>query len=79
MPAKLLQLCLTLLPYRLQSVRHLRLWNSPGKNAGVGSHALLQGIFMTQGSNPRLLRLLHWQGCSLPLAPLGKSSSKLGV
>ena len=27
-------------------------WNSPGKNTGVGSHSLLQGIFLTQGSNP---------------------------
>ena len=26
-------------------------WNSPGKNTGVGSHSLLQGIFLTQGSN----------------------------
>ena len=24
-------------------------WNSPGKNTGVGCHALLQGIFPTQG------------------------------
>jgi len=24
----------------------------PGKNTGVGCHALLQGIFPTQGSNP---------------------------
>ena len=23
--------------------------NSPGKNTGVGCHALLQGIFLTQG------------------------------
>ena len=38
-------------------------------------HALLQGIFLTQGSNPRLLRLLHWQAGSLPLAPSGKSFS----
>ena len=30
---------------------------------------LLQGIFSTQGSNPRLLRLLHWKEGSLPLAP----------
>ena len=29
--------------------------NSPGKNTGVGCHALLQGIFQTQGSNPGLL------------------------
>ena len=29
-------------------------------------------IFLTQGSNPRLLCLLHWQVDSLPLAPPGK-------
>ena len=28
--------------------------DSPGTNTGVGSHSLLQGIFPTQGSNPRL-------------------------
>ena len=33
---------------------------------------LLWGIFLTQGSNPCLLSLLHWQGDSLPLAPPGK-------
>ena len=27
----------------------------PGKNTGVGCHFLLQGIFLTQGSNPCLL------------------------
>ena len=27
----------------------------------MGCHALLQGIFLTQGSNLHLLRLLHWQ------------------
>ena len=32
-----------------------RLWNYPGKNTGVGCHFLLQGIFLTQGSNPGLL------------------------
>ena len=30
-------------------------WNSPGKNTGVGSYSLLQGSFLTQGSNPGLL------------------------
>ena len=30
-------------------------WNSSGKNTGVGSHPLLQGIFLTRGSNPGLL------------------------
>ena len=46
--------------------------DSPGKNIGVGFHALLQGIFLTQGLNPCLLYLLHWQAGSLPLAPPGK-------
>ena len=31
-----------------------------------GFHFLLQGIFLTQGSNPCLLPLLHWQADSLP-------------
>ena len=43
--------------------------DSPGRNTGVGCHFLLQGIFPTQGSNPRLL---HLQVDSLPLAPSGK-------
>ena len=30
-------------------------WNSPGKNTGVGSHSLLQRIFLTQGLNLGLL------------------------
>ena len=30
-------------------------WNSPGKNAGVACHSLLQRIFLTQGLNPGLL------------------------
>ena len=29
--------------------------DSPGKNTGGGYHALLQGIFLTQGSNPGVL------------------------
>ena len=33
------------------ATRFLCLWDSPGKNTGVGSHALLQGVFPTQGSN----------------------------
>ena len=46
--------------------------DSPGKNTGVGCHFLLQRIFPTQGLNPRLLHLLHWQADSFPLAPPGK-------
>ena len=34
-------------------------WDSPGKSTGVGCHALLQGTFLTQESNPQLLHLLH--------------------
>ena len=30
-------------------------WDSPGKNTGVGCHALLQGLFLTQGWNPGLM------------------------
>ena len=30
-------------------------WDFPGKSAGVDCHALLQGILLTQGSNPRFL------------------------
>ena len=33
--------------------------DSAGRNSGVGCHALLEGIFLTQGSNLRLLCLLH--------------------
>ena len=38
----------------------------------MGCHALLQGISLTQGLNPHLLYLLHWQAGSLPLAPPGQ-------
>ena len=39
------------------------------KNTAVGCHFLLEGIFLTQGLNPCLLRLLHWQVDSLLLVP----------
>ena len=35
----------------LQLARLLCLWDSPGKNTGVGCHFLLQGIFLAQESN----------------------------
>ena len=41
-------------------------WSFPGKNIGVGCHFLLQGTFLTQGLNPHLLHVLHWQAGSLP-------------
>ena len=46
--------------------------NFPGKNTGVGCHFLCQGIFLTLGSNPHLLCLLHWQAGSLPPVLAGK-------
>ena len=39
-------------------------WNSAGKNTGVGSLSLLQGILQTQQSNPGLphcRQILYWQ------------------
>ena len=54
--------------YMLNRFNHVRLfvpmdcsppeckWDSPGKNTGVGCHAFLQGIFLTQGSNRSLGR-----------------------
>ena len=46
-------------------------WTSPGKNTGVSCHSLLQGIFLTQGSNPgplhcrQILYQLKYEGSSL--------------
>ena len=54
-------------------------WDSPGKNTGRRCHFFLQGIFSTQGLNPRLLHVLHWQADSLPLAPPGKPETGLPV
>ena len=45
----------------------------------MGCHALLQGIFTTQGSNPSLFCLLHCQAGSLPLALTGKHRDCLSV
>ena len=52
----------------LQSATVLYPWDFPGKNTGVGCHFLLQGIFLTQESNPCLL---HCQWLLLPLSHLG--------
>ena len=45
----------SLQPHGMSPARILCLWNSPGKNAGVGSHSLLQAIFPAQGLKPGLL------------------------
>ena len=57
----------SLQPHELQPARLLCLRNFPGKNTGVCSHFLLQGIFSSQGWNPYLL---HWLVDSVPLSYL---------
>ena len=49
------------------------------KNTGVNCHFLLMGIFPTQGSNPCLLCLLHWQADSLSLSHLGSPNNTLHI
>ena len=56
-------------PHGLQPARLLCPWDSPGKNTGVGCHALLQGIFPSQGLNPGLQ---HYRQILLPTEPPGK-------
>ena len=56
----------SLRPHGLERARLLCLWDSPGKNTDVGCHFLLEGIFLTQGSNPNLLCFLQGQADSLP-------------
>ena len=65
----------SLQPCGLSPSRLLCPWDSPSKNTGVGCHALLQRIFLTQGWNPCLLRLLRWLMGSFPLVPPGKPST----
>ena len=64
-------------PNGLQTTRLLCPWDFLGKKTGEGCHALLQGIFLIQGSNLRLLHLMHWQVGSLPLGPPGKPRNLL--
>ena len=45
-------------------------WHSPGKNIGVDCHALLQGIFPTQGLNLGLLHCRQITAESLGRAPI---------
>ena len=61
----------SLQPHGLKLTRLFCPWDSPGKDTGAGCHFLLQGIFLTQGSNPGLLCLLHGHAGSLPLVPPG--------
>jgi len=60
---------------RTEPTRLLQPKDFPGKNTGVGCHFLIQGIFLTQGSNPHLLCLLPWQADSLPPRKLATNNS----
>ena len=65
------QSCPTLcFPEDCSPTRLLCPWDFPGKNSGMGCHFLLQRIFLTQGSNLSLRRLLHWQVGSSPLCQM---------
>ena len=59
----------------VQPTRLLCPWDFPGKKSGAGCRCLLQGIFLTQGSN---LRLVHWQGDSSALGHQRSLSTWLG-
>ena len=61
----------SLQPCGLYLTRLLCPWDSVGKNTGVGCHALLQGIFLNQGSNLHLLCLLHCRQILYPLSHVG--------
>ena len=49
-------------------------WGFPSKNTGGGCHFLLQGVFLTQGSDPRLPYLLHCKRILYCLSHQGSSS-----
>ena len=56
-------------PMECSPPRFLCPWHFPGKTTGVDCHFLLQGIFLTEGSNPPLLHLMHWRAGSSPVEP----------
>ena len=53
-------------PNRLQLTRLLSLQDSSGKNTGVNSHCVLQGIFLTKRLNPEspAMQAINTQKCS---------------
>ena len=58
-------------PVGWSPTRFLCPWDSPGKNAGVGCHSLLQGVFLTPGWN---LGLAH---CRQTLSQLSRRGGVL--
>ena len=69
MPCLVARSCLTLWnPMDCSPPGSSVLWDSPGKNTGMGCHALLQRILPTQGSNPGLP---HYRQILYPLRHQG--------
>ena len=66
-------------PYGLQPVRLLCPWDSPCKNTRLGCHALLQGIFPTQGLNLHLLNLCVGRQVLYHLCHLGSPCVLLNI
>ena len=66
----------SLATHGLEPSRLLCPWDFPGKSTGVVCQFLLQGIFLTQGSNPGLP---HWQAGSLPPTLPGKPKSAIHI
>ena len=61
----------------MEPARLLCPWDSPGKNTRVSYHALLQGIFLTQGSKlnlPHLLRLFATESPGKPITNINIGS-----
>ena len=61
-------------PHGLQPTRLLCPWDFPGKDAGVGCHFLVQGIFPTRGLNPGLL---HCRQILYPLSHQGRPNTSI--
>ena len=64
------QLCPTVTPWTIAQQVPLFI-GFPRQEHWSGMPFPLLDIFLTQGSNPNLLYLLHWQAYSLPLCHLG--------
>ena len=79
MHANSLQSCLTLYDPMDSSSRLVCPCDSSGKNTGVDCHALLQGIFLTQGWNPCLLRCRGILTAEPPGKPLSPAVGSHGV
>ena len=66
-------------PHGLQPTRLLHPRDFPCMNPGLGCHFHLQGIFLTQGSNTSLLRLLHCRQILYLLNHLGNPPWSLRI